>query len=111
TPLTIETAKRNKKTLSISFTTRTSEGDTIVNANKIKETGIILRRIKLDHVDVRFRQSVEKFFYEILVINFKVQLLGLIEINLGLLHDVLSAVTSFLLILIQSDLTLRFSLK
>ena len=37
---------------------------------------------------MRFRQSIEKFYYEILVINYKVQLLGLVEINLGLLHDV-----------------------
>ncbi|XP_023296333.1 putative gustatory receptor 94a [Lucilia cuprina] len=77
----------------------------------VKETGLILKRIRLDHADVRFRQSVEKFSFEILVIDFKIQPMRLLNIDLGLLHDVLSAVTSFLLILIQSDLTLRFSLK
>ncbi|XP_037819374.1 putative gustatory receptor 97a [Lucilia sericata] len=78
---------------------------------KVKETGLILKRIRLDHADVRFRQSVEQFSFEILVIDFKIQPMRLLNIDLGLLHDVLSAVTSFLLILIQSDLTLRFSLK
>ncbi|KAM7360496.1 gustatory receptor 94a isoform 1-T1 [Cochliomyia hominivorax] len=77
----------------------------------VKETGLILKRIRLDHADIRFRQAVEKFSFEILVIDFKLQPLKLLNIDLGLLHDVLSAVTSFLLILIQSDLTLRFSLK
>ncbi|XP_065372265.1 putative gustatory receptor 94a [Calliphora vicina] len=77
----------------------------------VKETGLILKRIKLDNADVRFKKAVEKFSFEILVIDFKIQPMRLLNIDLGLLHDVLSAVTSFLLILIQSDLTLRFSLK
>ncbi|XP_073818321.1 gustatory receptor 94a [Musca autumnalis] len=77
----------------------------------VRETSIILKRIQLNNCDIRFRQSVERFSLQIFVENFKIQPMGMLEINVGLLHDVLSAVTSFLLILIQSDLTLRFSLK
>ncbi|XP_061394421.1 putative gustatory receptor 94a [Musca vetustissima] len=77
----------------------------------VQETSIILKRIQLNNCDIRFRQSVERFSLQIFVENFKIQPMGMLEINVGLLHDVLSAVTSFLLILIQSDLTLRFSLK
>uniref|UniRef100_A0A454A0P1 Gustatory receptor n=1 Tax=Stomoxys calcitrans TaxID=35570 RepID=A0A454A0P1_STOCA len=78
---------------------------------KIRETSLILKRIRLNNCDIRFRQSVDRFSLQIFVQQFKIQPMGLLEINISLMHDVLSAVTSFLLILIQSDLTLRFSLK
>uniref|UniRef100_A0A454A0J4 Gustatory receptor n=1 Tax=Stomoxys calcitrans TaxID=35570 RepID=A0A454A0J4_STOCA len=77
----------------------------------IRETSLILKRIRLNNCDIRFRQSVDRFSLQIFVQQFKIQPMGLLEINISLMHDVLSAVTSFLLILIQSDLTLRFSLK
>ncbi|XP_028894351.2 putative gustatory receptor 94a [Zeugodacus cucurbitae] len=81
------------------------------NIVKVQETGLILQRINLTHADLRFKQSVEAFSLLVLVTKYKIQPLGLLEINISLIQDVLSAVTSFLLIFVQSDLTLRFSLK
>ncbi|XP_069961673.1 putative gustatory receptor 94a isoform X2 [Bactrocera oleae] len=81
------------------------------NVVKVQETGLILQRINLTHADLRFKQSVEAFSLLVLVTKYKIQPLGLMEINISLIQDVLSAVTSFLLIFVQSDLTLRFSLK
>ncbi|XP_067618723.1 putative gustatory receptor 94a [Eurosta solidaginis] len=80
------------------------------NRLKVQETGIILQRIKLTHADERFKQAVEEFSLLILVVKYKIQPFGLLEINISLVQHVISAVTSFLLILVQSDLTQRFSL-
>ncbi|XP_054732730.1 putative gustatory receptor 94a [Anastrepha obliqua] len=80
------------------------------NRLMVQETGLILQRINLTHADIRFKQSVEHFSLLVLAIDYKIQPLGLLEINISIVQDVLSAVASFLLIFIQSDLTLRFSL-
>ncbi|XP_039961240.1 putative gustatory receptor 94a [Bactrocera tryoni] len=81
------------------------------NVVKVQETGLILQRINLIHADLRFKQSVDAFSLLVLVTKYKIEPLGMLEINISLIQDVLSAVTSFLLIFVQSDLTLRFSLK
>ncbi|XP_019847875.2 putative gustatory receptor 94a isoform X2 [Bactrocera dorsalis] len=81
------------------------------NVVKVQETGLILQRINLTHADLRFKQSVDAFSLLVLVTKYKIEPLGMLEINISLIQDVLSAVTSFLLIFVQSDLTLRFSLK
>lgn len=55
---------------------------------QIRETSVILKRIQLDNCDIRFRQSVERFSLQILVEQFKIQPMGLLEIDMNLLHDV-----------------------
>ncbi|XP_017468709.1 PREDICTED: putative gustatory receptor 94a [Rhagoletis zephyria] len=58
------------------------------NRLKVQETGLILQRISLTHADVRFKQSVEEFSLLVLVIKYKIQPLGLLEINISLFQDV-----------------------
>ncbi|XP_037946425.1 putative gustatory receptor 94a [Teleopsis dalmanni] len=77
----------------------------------VRNTSIILQHMNITHVDIRFKQSAETFSALLLVTKYKTEPLGFLQIDMSLVHDVLSAVTSFLLILIQSDLSLRFSLK
>lgn len=55
---------------------------------QIRETSLILKRIQLNNCDVRFRQSVERFSLQIFVEQFKIQPMGLLEINISLMHDV-----------------------
>ncbi|XP_034664988.1 putative gustatory receptor 97a [Drosophila subobscura] len=76
-----------------------------------KKTGDLLQRIDLQHADVRFKQVVNSFWLQVSTFDYKLMPLGLLELNSSLVNTVFSAVTGFLLILIQSDLTLRFSLK
>ncbi|XP_030370416.1 putative gustatory receptor 97a [Scaptodrosophila lebanonensis] len=73
------------------------------------ETGNLLQRFDLQYADVRFRQVVETFWLQQRTIKYKLLPLGVIELNVGLVTKMMSAVTSFLLILIQTDLTLKFS--
>lgn len=54
----------------------------------MKETGLILQRINLTHADLRFKQSVEAFSLLVLVTKYKIQPLGLLEINISLIQDV-----------------------
>ncbi|XP_016950991.1 putative gustatory receptor 97a [Drosophila biarmipes] len=76
-----------------------------------RRTGDLLQRFDLQHADARFKQVVNAFWLHVVTIDWKLEPLGLLELNTSLVNTVFSAVTSFLLILIQSDLTLRFSLK
>ncbi|KAH8258291.1 hypothetical protein KR038_009303 [Drosophila bunnanda] len=75
-----------------------------------RRTGDLLQRFDLQHADVRFKQVVNAFWLQVSTINYKLMPLGLLELN-TLVNKVFSAVIGYLLILIQSDLTLRFSLK
>jgi len=70
-----------------------------------------LQQFDLQHADARFKQVVHAFWLQVVTIDWKLEPLGLLELNTSLVNTVFSAVTGFLLILIQSDLTLRFSLK
>ncbi|XP_016996306.2 putative gustatory receptor 97a [Drosophila takahashii] len=76
-----------------------------------RRTGDLLQRFDLQHADSRFKQVVNAFWLQVVAIDWKLMPLGLLELNTSLVNKVFSAVTGFLLILIQSDLTLRFSLK
>ncbi|KAH8362864.1 hypothetical protein KR084_002041 [Drosophila pseudotakahashii] len=76
-----------------------------------RRTGDLLQRFDLQHADARFKQVVNAFWLQVVTIDWKLMPLGLLELNTSLVNKVFSAVTGFLLILIQSDLTLRFSLK
>ncbi|KAH8313531.1 hypothetical protein KR067_007542 [Drosophila pandora] len=76
-----------------------------------RKTGDLLQQIDLQNADVRFKQVVHSFWLHVSTINYKLMPLGLLELNTNLVNSVFSSVTGFLLILIQSDLTLRFSLK
>ncbi|XP_022211287.2 putative gustatory receptor 97a [Drosophila obscura] len=76
-----------------------------------KQTGDLLQCIDLQHADVRFKQVVNSFWLQVSTFDYKLMPLGLLELNSSLVNTIFSAVTGFLLILIQSDLTLRFSLK
>lgn len=76
-----------------------------------RKTGDLLQQIDLQNADVRFKQVVHSFWLHVSTINYKLVPLGLLELNTNLVNSVFSSVTGFLLILIQSDLTLRFSLK
>ncbi|XP_017052402.1 putative gustatory receptor 97a [Drosophila ficusphila] len=76
-----------------------------------RTTGDLLQQFDLQYADVRFKQVVNAFWLQVATIDYKLMPLGLLELNTSLVNKVFSAVTGFLLILIQSDLTLRFSLK
>ncbi|XP_052852762.1 putative gustatory receptor 97a isoform X2 [Drosophila gunungcola] len=76
-----------------------------------RRTGDLLQRLDLQHTDVRFKQVVNAFWLRVAIIDYKLMPLGLLELSTSLVNKVFSAVTGYLLILIQSDLTLRFSLK
>jgi len=70
-----------------------------------------LQRFDLQHADARFKQVVNAFWLQVVTINYKLMPLGLLELNTSLVNKVFSSAIGSLLILIQSDLTLRFSLK
>ncbi|EDW45170.1 GM10153 [Drosophila sechellia] len=76
-----------------------------------RRTGELLQRFDLQHADARFKQVVNAFWLQVITIDYKLMPLGLLELNTSLVNKVFSSVTGSLLILIQSDLTLRFSLK
>ncbi|EDV53489.1 putative gustatory receptor 97a [Drosophila erecta] len=76
-----------------------------------RRTGELLQRFDLQHADARFKQVVNAFWLKVVTIDYKLMPLGLLELNTSLVNKVFSSVTGSLLILIQSDLTLRFSLK
>ncbi|XP_039493023.1 putative gustatory receptor 97a [Drosophila santomea] len=76
-----------------------------------RRTGELLQRFELQHADARFKQVVNAFWLQVATIDYKLMPLGLLELNTSLVNKVFSSVTGSLLILIQSDLTLRFSLK
>ncbi|XP_017082839.1 putative gustatory receptor 97a [Drosophila eugracilis] len=76
-----------------------------------KRTGDLLQEFNLQHADARFKQVVNAFWLQVTTIDYKLVPLGLLELNTSLVNTVFSSVIGFLLILIQSDLTLRFSLK
>ncbi|KAH8338510.1 hypothetical protein KR059_007889 [Drosophila kikkawai] len=76
-----------------------------------RRTGELLQRFDLHYADVRFKQVANAFWLQVSTINYKLMPLGLLELNTSLVNAVFSAVIGYLLILIQSDLTLRFSLK
>ncbi|XP_023031422.1 putative gustatory receptor 97a [Drosophila willistoni] len=79
--------------------------------DEAKRTGYLLQNMNLQYADIRFKQVVDAFWFQVLTIDYKLMPLGLLELNMTLVNKIFSAVTGFLLILIQTDLTLRFSLK
>ncbi|EDW16848.2 putative gustatory receptor 94a [Drosophila mojavensis] len=74
----------------------------------IRTTGTSLQEINLQNADWRFRQSVHAFALQINTIKYKIKPMGLLEMDISLMTSVLSAVASFTLILVQSDLSQRF---
>ncbi|KAH8288000.1 hypothetical protein KR054_008112 [Drosophila jambulina] len=62
----------------------------------------------LRHADCRYRQSVHAFTLLVTVTKFKIKPLGLYELDMQLISNVFSAVASFLIILVQADLSQRF---
>lgn len=69
---------------------------------------LILQDINLGHADVRYRRSVHDFTLLVTVTKFKIKPLGLYELDMQLIVNIFSAVASFLLILVQADLSQRF---
>uniref|UniRef100_W8BZD0 Gustatory receptor n=1 Tax=Ceratitis capitata TaxID=7213 RepID=W8BZD0_CERCA len=59
---------------------------------QVQETGLILQRMNLTHADLRFKESVEAFSLLVLVTEYKIQPLGLLEINISLVQDVSSKI-------------------
>ncbi|XP_023176839.2 putative gustatory receptor 94a [Drosophila hydei] len=76
--------------------------------NVIRTTGSSLQEINLQNADWRFRQSVHAFALQVNTIKYRIKPMGLFEIDISLITSVLSAVASFSLILVQSDLSQRF---
>ncbi|EDW67447.1 putative gustatory receptor 97a [Drosophila virilis] len=79
--------------------------------DEAKETGNLLQRINLEHADVRFKQTVDALWLEVITIKYKLMPMGLLELDGSLINKIFSTVAGFLLFLIQNDLTQRFSLK
>ncbi|KAH8292116.1 hypothetical protein KR054_005251 [Drosophila jambulina] len=73
-----------------------------------KRSVLILQEMDLRHADCRYRQSVHAFTLLVTVTKFKIKPLGLYELDMQLISNVFSAVASFLIILVQADLSQRF---
>ncbi|KAM8707078.1 hypothetical protein ACLKA7_011219 [Drosophila subpalustris] len=71
-------------------------------------TGIILQDMNVHEADWRYQQSVHTFTLQVVTIKYRIKPMGLFEINISLISSMLSAVASFTLILVQSDLSQRF---
>ncbi|XP_055848939.1 putative gustatory receptor 94a [Episyrphus balteatus] len=86
----------------------TQSGSCAATVDQIRQTGIILSQADTTQADVRLRESFEFFNLRILQRDYKIKPLGLFLVDWSLLHGVFATVTSFLLILIQADLSKRF---
>ncbi|XP_026851187.1 putative gustatory receptor 94a [Drosophila persimilis] len=75
-----------------------------------RRTAIILQEMNLQHADCRYRQAVHSFTLLVTLTKFKIRPMGLYELDMQLIINVFSAVSSFLLILIQADLSHRFKM-
>ncbi|XP_016990111.1 putative gustatory receptor 94a [Drosophila rhopaloa] len=73
-----------------------------------RRSAVILQEMNLRHADSRYRKAVHGFTLLITVTKFQIKPLGLYEMDMRLISNVFSAVASFLLILVQADLTQRF---
>ncbi|XP_034660936.1 putative gustatory receptor 94a [Drosophila subobscura] len=73
-----------------------------------RRTAIILQEMNLKHADCRYRQAVHSFTLLVTVSKFQIKPMGLYELDMQLIVNVFSAVFSFLLILVQADLSHRF---
>ncbi|XP_034488950.1 putative gustatory receptor 94a [Drosophila innubila] len=71
-------------------------------------TGIILQDMNVHEADWRYQQSVHTFTLQVVVIKYRIKPMGLFEIDISLINSMLSAIASFSLILVQSDLSQRF---
>ncbi|XP_017082782.2 putative gustatory receptor 94a [Drosophila eugracilis] len=75
-----------------------------------RKSAIILQEMNLRHADCRYRQAVHDFTMLVTVTKFQIKPLGLYELDMQLISNVFTAVSSFLLILVQADLTQRFKM-
>ncbi|XP_017102143.2 putative gustatory receptor 94a isoform X1 [Drosophila bipectinata] len=73
-----------------------------------QRTGTLLQDMNLRHADPRFRKSVHDFTLFVTLSRFKIKPLGLYELDMTLIMNVFSTVASFVLILVQADLSQRF---
>ncbi|EDV43019.1 uncharacterized protein Dana_GF16722 [Drosophila ananassae] len=73
-----------------------------------QRTGTLLQDMNLRHADPRFRKAVQDFTLFVTLSRFKIKPLGLYELDMTLIMNVFSTVASFLLILVQADLSQRF---
>ncbi|KAH8313648.1 hypothetical protein KR067_009715 [Drosophila pandora] len=73
-----------------------------------QKTGTLLQGMNLRHADPRFRKAVHDFTLFVTLSRFKIKPLGLYELDMTLIMNVFSTVASFLLILVQADLSQRF---
>ncbi|KAH8310757.1 hypothetical protein KR044_002896 [Drosophila immigrans] len=76
--------------------------------SETQATGIILQEIHVDQADWRYQRSVHSFALLVVAIKYRIKPMGLFELDITLINSVLSAVASFSLILVQSDLSHRF---
>ncbi|XP_060650889.1 putative gustatory receptor 94a, partial [Drosophila nasuta] len=75
--------------------------------SETQATGIIIQEINVNEADWRYQRSVHSFSLLIISIKYRIKPMGLFEIDISLINSVLSAVASFSLILVQSDLSQR----
>ncbi|XP_022234610.2 putative gustatory receptor 94a [Drosophila obscura] len=73
-----------------------------------RRTAVILQEMNLQHADCRYRQAVHSFTLLVTVSKFQIKPMGLYALDMQLIINVFSAVSSFLLILVQADLSHRF---
>ncbi|KAH8359754.1 hypothetical protein KR093_008695 [Drosophila rubida] len=76
--------------------------------SEMQATGRILQEMHVDQADWRYQRSVHSFSLLVIVIKYRIKPMGLFEMDISLINSVLSAVASFSLILVQSDLSQRF---
>ncbi|EDW43280.1 putative gustatory receptor 94a [Drosophila sechellia] len=76
-----------------------------------RRSAVILQEMNLQHADSRYRQAVHGFTLLVTVTKYQIKPLGLYELDMRLISNVFSAVTSFLLILVQADLSQRFKMQ
>ncbi|XP_017046528.1 putative gustatory receptor 94a [Drosophila ficusphila] len=75
-----------------------------------RRSAVILQEMDLRHADCRFRQAVHDFTLLVTMTKFQIKPLGLYELDMTLISSVFTAVASFLLILVQADLSQRFKM-
>ncbi|KAH8284323.1 hypothetical protein KR018_007203 [Drosophila ironensis] len=73
-----------------------------------RRSAVILQDMNLQHADPRYRRSVHDFTILVTITRFKIKPMGLYELDMSLISNVFSGMASFLVIMIQADLSQRF---
>uniref|UniRef100_A0A1B0CVG0 Gustatory receptor n=1 Tax=Lutzomyia longipalpis TaxID=7200 RepID=A0A1B0CVG0_LUTLO len=71
--------------------------------NETKRTGLILHKMPIHQMDIRFRRSIEMFSLQILNEIPGINVSGMFILDLGLISSIIAAISNYIVILIQFD--------